>query len=113
MSRFNPASANQSLDDAINAVKGGLGNAPATSQLDSWLRLLDGEGTGAQGAILTELSNLKNYVHQGDPANISHSLHSVGLLTAKAAETVSDEEIASKLRRLSEALVAASTALPA
>ncbi|MDB5236301.1 MAG: hypothetical protein JWR44_3294 [Hymenobacter sp.] len=112
MSRFNPASSPQILDEAIQAVTGDLTAAPATIQLDTWLRLLEGDGPGAQGAILTELTNLKNYIFQGDSANISHSLHSAGLLTAKAAETSEDPEIASKLRRLGEALVAASTSLP-
>ena len=110
MSRFNPASAGQSLDDAIRALKGDLTAPPAASQLDSWLRLLDGEGSGAQGAMLLEMTNLKNYIRQGDLANITHSLHTLGQLTTKAAaETDVDEEISSKLRRLGEALNAAST----
>ncbi|WP_046245647.1 hypothetical protein [Hymenobacter terrenus] len=111
MSRFNPASAGPALDEAINAVKGDLTAAPAASQLDSWMRLLDGNGTGAQGAMLVEMTNLKNYISHGDIANISHSLHSLGQLTTKAAEADLDEEISSKLRRLGEALLAASTTL--
>jgi len=112
MSRFNHASAGQSLDDAIQAVKGNLTAPPAASQLDSWMRLLDGDGSGAQGTMLIELTNLKNYIRQSDVANIGHSLHSVGQLTTKAAaEAGLDEELASKLRRLGEALLAASTTL--
>ena len=114
MSRFNPASAGQSLDDAINAVKGDLTAAPAASQLDSWMRLLDGNGAGAQGAMLQEMTDLKKYIGQGDVANISHALHRLSLLTTKAAtETGVDEEISSKLRRLGEALQAASTTVAA
>jgi hypothetical protein len=112
MSTFNPSSSGQSLEDAIQAVTGDLTAAPAASQLDSWLRLLDGTGAGAQGAILEELANLKTYIGQGDSANVSHSLHNLGQLTKKAAETAEDEELSSKLHRLGEALVAASTALP-
>jgi hypothetical protein len=112
MSRFNPASSNQSLDDAINAIKGGLTEAPATQQLDSWMRLLDGTGPGGQGAMLEEMTKLKTYIGRGDQANISHSLHTIGQLTLKSADTVEDEEISSKLRRLGEALDAASTSLP-
>lgn len=109
MSRFNPASAGQSLDDAIEALKGDLTAAPAASQLESWMRLLDGDGAGAQGAMLLDLTNLKNSIKQGDLANISHSLRSLGHLTTKAStETDVDEEISSKLRRLGEALLAAS-----
>ena len=109
MSRFNPASAGQSLDDAIQAIQGDLTAPPAASQLDSWMRLLDGTGPGAQGALLLELTNLKNYIKQGDVANISHSLRSLGQLTTKAStEADVDEEISSKLRRLGEALLAAS-----
>lgn len=112
MSRFNPASAGQSIDDAINAIKGDLTAPPAASQLDSWMRLLDGAGSGAQGAMLLELTSLKNYIRQGDLANISHSLRTLGQLTTKAAsETDVDEEISSKLRRLGEALNAASATL--
>ena len=110
MSRFNPASSGPALDAAIDAVKGDLTAAPAASQLDSWMRLLDGIGTAAQGAMLTEMTNLKHYISQGDVANISHSLHSLGMLTTKASsEAEVDEEISSKLRRLGEALLAAST----
>jgi|GEM_PF-6706506 hypothetical protein len=112
MSRFNPASSGPALDAAIEAVKGDLTAAPAASQLESWLRLLDENGTGAQGAMLIELTNLKNYISQGDLANISHSLHSLGQLTTKAAtEADVDEEISSKLRRLGDALLTASTTL--
>lgn len=114
MSTFNPLSAGSSLDATIQALQGDLGADPAAaaSQLDSWLRLLDGAGAGAQGAISQELTNLKHYLGRGDGANISHSLHSLSQLTAKAAETGTDEEISGKLRRLGEALLAASTALP-
>jgi hypothetical protein len=109
MSRFNPASAGPALDMAIDAVKGDLTAPAAASQLDSWLRLLDGEGTGAQGAMLTELTNLKNYIRQGDVANIGHSLRSLGNLSTKAsAEAGLDAELSSKLSRLGEALLAAS-----
>lgn len=94
---------------AIDAVKGDLTGPAAASQLESWMRLLDGDGTGAQGAMLTELNSLKNYIHQGDVANIAHSLHSLGQLSTKAAaEAGLDEELSSKLRRLGEALLAAS-----
>lgn len=114
MSTFNPLSAGSSLDATILVLQGDLDadTAAATSQLDSWLRLLDGTGPGAQGAISQELTNLKHHLGRGDGANISHSLHTLGQLTAKAADTSTDEEIGSKLRRLSEALTAASTALP-
>jgi hypothetical protein len=112
MSRFNPASSGPVLDAAIEAVKGDLTAAPAASQLDNWMRLLDGNGAGAQGAMLVEMTNLKNYISQGDLANIRHSLYSLGQLTTKAAtEADLDEEISSKLRQLGEALRAASTTL--
>lgn len=112
MSRFNPASSGPALDAAIAAIEGDLTAPPATSQLESWMRLLDGNGSGAQGAMLVEMTNLKNYIGQGDVANISHSLHSLGKLTTKAAtEADVDEEISSKLNRLGEALLAASTSL--
>ena len=61
-SRFNPASAGQSIDDAILAIKGDLTAPLAASQLDSWMRLLDGGGAGAQGAMLLELTNLKKHI---------------------------------------------------
>ena len=113
MSTFNPLSAGSSLDATIDAVKSGFANAaPATTQLESWLRLLDGPGPGAQGAISQELSALKGYIGRGDSANISHSLQTLGHLTVKAADAGTDEEISSKLHRLGEALTAASTALP-
>lgn len=109
MSRFNPASSGPALDAAIDAVKGDLTAAPAASQLESWMRLLDGTGSGAQGAMLEEMNNLKNYISKGDVANISHSLRSLGQLTAKTAtETDLDEELSSKLNRLGDALLAAS-----
>lgn len=112
MSRFNPASSGPALDAAIEAVKGDLTAPPAAIQLDSWMRLLDGDGSGAQGAMLIELSNLKNYIHQGDLANITHSLHSLGQLATKAgSEAGLDEVLSSKLHRLGEALLAASTTL--
>lgn len=107
MSTFNPASAGSSLDATIEALKGSLPNlGPAASQLDSWLRLLDGTGPGAQGAIVEELTNLKHYIGRQDSANISHSLQTLGQLTTKAADAVTDEEISGKLRRLGEALTA-------
>ena len=114
MSVFNPLSAGSSLDATIEALKGNLGTdtAAALSQLDSWVRLLDGTGPGAQGAIAQELSQLRTYISRGDSANISHSLQTLGSLTAKAADAGPDEEISSKLRRLGEALTAASTSLP-
>ncbi|WP_426061920.1 hypothetical protein [Hymenobacter sp. B1770] len=112
MSRFNPASSGPALDAAIDAVKGDLTAPPAASQLDSWMRLLDGTGTGAQGAMLEEMTSLKNYISKGDIANISHSLRTLGQLTTKAAtETDLDEELSSKLNRLGEALLAASTSV--
>ncbi len=115
MAVFNPLSAGSSLDATIDALKGNLATDPAAAktQLESWLRLLDGTGAGAQGAILTELDKLKAYIGRGDVANISHSLHALGQLTAKSAEAGTDEEISSKLRRLSEALQAASDSVSA
>ena len=110
MSRFNPVSAGQSIDDAILAIKGDLTAPPAASQLDSWMRLLDGGGAGAQGAMLLELTNRKKHIGQSDLANITHSLHTLGQLTTKpAGEAGVDEEMSSKLRRLGEVLHAAST----
>jgi hypothetical protein len=112
MSRFNPASSGPALDAAIEALQGDLTAAPAASQLNSWMRLLDENGSGAQGAMLVEMTNLKNYIGQGDLANISHSLHRLGQLTTKAAtEADVDEETSSKLNRLGEALLAASTSV--
>ena len=62
--------------------------------------------------MLVEMTNLKNCIYQGDVANITHSLHALGQLATKAAtEAGVDEEIGSKLRRLGEALNAASTTL--
>ena len=73
------------------------------------MRLLDGGGAGAQGAMLPELTNLKRYIGQSDLANITHLLHALGQLTTKAAiEADADEEMSSKLRRLGEVLHAAS-----
>ena len=73
------------------------------------MRLLDGGGAGAQGAMPLELTNLKKYIGQSDLVNITHSLHTLGQLTIKAAgEDGVDEEMSSKLRRLGEALHAAS-----
>lgn len=114
MSTFNPSAAGSSLDATIQALKGNLGTDPAaaTSQLESWLRILDGAGSGAQGAIAQELTSLQGYLGRGDGANISHSLQTLGQLTTKAAAAGTDEEISSKLRRLGEALTAAGTALP-
>ncbi|ALW85568.1 hypothetical protein AUC43_10975 [Hymenobacter sedentarius] len=112
MSRFNPASSGPALDAAIQAVKGDLTAPLAASELDSWMRLLDGTGSGAQGAMLVEMTNLKAYIRHGDVANISHSLHTLGHLTTKAADDTNvDEETRSKLHRLGEALLAASTTL--
>ena len=60
--------------------------------------------------MLLELTNLKKYIGQSDLANITHSLHTLGQLTTKVAGEVGvDEEMSSKLRRLGEALHAAST----
>jgi hypothetical protein len=112
MSRFNHSSAGQSLDDAINAIKGDLTAAPATHQLDSWLGLLDLNGPGAQGEIFLELKNLKDYIRTSDSANLAHTLETLGQLTTKAAAEDVDEEISGKLRRLGEALTSASTSLP-
>ncbi|WP_375417711.1 hypothetical protein [uncultured Hymenobacter sp.] len=114
MATFNPLSAGSSLDATIQALQGDLSTdtSAATSQLESWLRLLDGTGPGAQGAISQELANLKHYIGRADSANISHSLQTLGKLTAKAADAGTDEEISSKLHRLGEALTALSTALP-
>jgi len=111
MSRYNPASTGPALDDAINALKGDLTAAPATSQLNSWIGILNGQGEGAQGAILEELNTLKTYISRGDTANISHAMHRVAVLVNKDAETVEDDELNSKLRRLGEALLAASNTL--
>jgi hypothetical protein len=114
MSTFNPSSVGPALDATIDALNGGLSDVtPATIQLNSWLRILNGEGQLAQGAILTEMDNLKTYIGRNDIANISHSLHALGKLTTKAADAEADvnEEISSKLRRLSEALLNAATAV--
>ncbi|OGX82844.1 hypothetical protein [Hymenobacter glacialis] len=112
MSKFNPTSAGQSIDDAILAIQGDLTAPSATSQLDSWMQLLDGGGAGAQGEMLLELNNLKQYISRNDLANITHSLQALGQLTTKAASEVDvDEEISRKLRLLGEALNAASTTL--
>ena len=78
MSRFNPASARPALDAATDAVKGDLTAASAASRLDNWMRLRNGQGAGAQGAMLVEMTNLKNCIYQGDVANITHSLHALG-----------------------------------
>ena len=60
--------------------------------------------------MLLELTNLKKYIGQSDLVNITHSLHTLGQLTTKAAGVAdADEEMSSKLRRLSEVLDAAST----
>ena len=60
--------------------------------------------------MLLELTNLKKYIGQSDLVNITHSLHTLGLLTTKAAGEVGvDEKMSSKLRRLGEVLNAAST----
>ena len=113
MSVFNPLSAGSSLDATIQALKGDLrtDTAAASSQLESWIRILDGTGPGAQGAISQELTNLKHYIGRGDSANINHTLQTLANLTAKAADAGTDEEISSKLRRLSEALAASGTSL--
>ena len=60
--------------------------------------------------MLLELTNRKKYIGQSDLANITHSLHTLGQLTTKAAsEAGVDEEMSSKLRRFSQVLHAAST----
>lgn len=112
MSTPNSSSAGQSLDDAINAIKGDLTAAPATNQLDSWLGLLDVNGPGAQGEIFLELTNLKDYLKTNDSANIAHTLETLGQLTTKAAAEDVDEKMSSKLRQLGEALTGASSSLP-
>ncbi|NVO32713.1 hypothetical protein [Hymenobacter lapidiphilus] len=108
----NPSSAGQSLDDAINAVKGGLTAAPAANQIDSWIGMLDLNGPGSQGEIALELKNLKDYISSNDSANIAHTLDALGQLATRAADEDVDEEIRTKLLQLGETLTGASTSLP-
>ena len=113
MSRFNPASANSSLVDTLQALRGGdLTTSAATQQLNSWIGLLDVNGPGAQGEVYLELNNLKDYIAKGDSANISHTLQALGLLATKATDEDVSEEIKDLLRQLGEVLTAASTSLP-
>ncbi|QNE39835.1 hypothetical protein F1C16_09840 [Hymenobacter sp. NBH84] len=113
MSTSNPTSANSSLIDTLQVLRGGDLTAPAAlSQLESWTQMINIGGPGAQGDIFLELQNLQKYIASSDSANISHTLQQLGLLTTKAAEEDVTEEVSDLLRQLGEVLTAASTSLP-